>query len=86
MSPQQQSLKRTFAKFEVSQLLSRVLLLVVKYGKILSFFIVMSIKFRGVAGKSFAGRQEVVALENYWIACKDLPMALDSMINSTMPT
>ena len=41
---------------------------------------------RGVAGKSFAGRQEVVALENYWIACKDLPMALDSMINSTMAT
>ena len=41
---------------------------------------------RGVAGKSFAGRQEVVALENYWIACKDLPMVLDSMINSTMAT
>ena len=40
--------------------------------------------FRGVAGKSFAGRQEVVALENYWIACKDLPMAL--VINSTMAT
>ena len=39
---------------------------------------------RGVAGNSFAGRQEVVALENYWIACKDLPMAL--VINSTMAT
>ena len=39
---------------------------------------------RGVAGKSFAGRQEVVALENYWIACKDLPMAL--VFNSTMAT
>ena len=44
----------------------------------------MSPADRGVAGKSFAGRQEVVALENYWIACKDLPMAL--VINSTMAT
>ena len=42
------------------------------------------LSLRGVAGKSFAGRQEVVALENYWIACKDLPMAL--VINSTMAT
>ena len=33
------------------------------------------IKCRGVAGRSFPGRQEVVALENYWVAFKELPMA-----------
>ena len=58
------------------------------HGKFLISMNTTSIKqiTRGVAGKSFAGRQEVVALENYWIACKDLPMGLDSMINSTMAT
>ena len=39
---------------------------------------------RGIAGRSFPGRQEVVALDKYWVAYKELPMALDSMINSPM--
>ena len=39
---------------------------------------------RGVAGRSFPGRQEVVALDNFWVAYKELPMALDGMINSPM--
>ena len=39
---------------------------------------------RGVAGRSLPGRQEVVALDFYWVAYKKLPMALDNMINSPM--
>ena len=39
---------------------------------------------RGVAGRSFPGRQEVVAFDNLWVAFEELPMALGSMINSPM--
>ena len=42
------------------------------------------VEYRGVAGRCFPGRQEVVALDKYWVAYKELPMALDSMINSPM--
>ena len=42
-------------------------------------------RHRGVAGRSLPGRQEVVALDMYWVvAYKELPMALDNMINSPM--
>ena len=43
-----------------------------------------SVVSRGVAGRSLPGRQEVVALDFYWVAYKKLPMALDNMINSPM--